>query len=77
MQHIEVFPDMQHNYILELKYAQLKDSPAVVQQWRQTAIRQALDYAANETMQRHLGSTALHHIVVVYHGMEVAVCEEV
>lgn len=77
MPRIEVYPDMKHSYIIELKYAKMKDSEAIVQQLRKEAIGQALAYAASETVQRSLGTTTLHRIVVVYHGMEMAVCEEV
>ena len=77
MPRIEVYPDMEHSYIIELKYAKRKDSEAVVQQLRKEAIEQALAYAATETVQHSLGTTTLHRIVVVYHGMEMAVCEEV
>ena len=77
MPRIEVYPDMEHSYIIELKYAKRKDSEAVVQQLRKEAIDQALAYAATETVQHSLGTTTLHRIVVVYHGMEMAVCEEV
>lgn len=44
---------------------------------RKKAIEQALRYAATDTVQQAIGHTMLHRIVVVFHGMEMAVCEEV
>ena len=72
----EQFPDMRHCYIIELKYAKGKDSAARVKRLRQDAIAQALRYASSETVQNAIGHTCLHRIVVVWHGMEMAVCEE-
>ena len=34
-------------------------------------------YAASDTVLTAIGHTTLHRIVVVFHGMEMAVCEEV
>lgn len=33
-------------------------------------------YATSQTVQPLIGHTQLHRIVVVWHGMEMAVCEE-
>lgn len=44
---------------------------------REEAIAQANRYAATEAVQRNIGHTTLHKIVVVYRGMEMVVCEEV
>lgn len=40
-------------------------------------IEQANRYAASENVQRSVGTTQLHKIVVVYRGMDMEVCEEV
>ena len=73
----EIYKDMKHSYIIELKYAKEKDSNSRVEQLRQEAITQAHHYAASENVQRNIGNTRLHRIVVIYRGMEMAVCEEI
>ncbi len=74
---LEIYQDMLHSYIIELKYAKGKDSDEKVEQLRQEAIAQANRYAASETVQKAIGTTTLHKIVVVYQGMKMVVCEEV
>lgn len=74
---LEIYKDMLHSYIIELKYAKGKDSDEKVEQLRQEAIVQARRYADSETVQKAIGTTTLHKIVVVYKGMEMRVCEEV
>lgn len=74
---LDIYKDMLHSYIIELKYAKGKDSDEKVEQLRQEAIAQANRYASSETVQKAIGTTALHKIVVVYRGMEMAVCEEI
>ena len=74
---LDIYPDMQHSYIIELKYAKGKDTDERVEQLRQEAIAQAHRYASAESVQEAIGHTALHRIVVVYRGMEMVVCEEV
>ncbi|GAA6256520.1 ATP-binding protein [Bacteroides sp. f07] len=74
---LEIYQDMLHSYIIELKYAKGKDSDEKIEQLRQEAIAQANRYAASETVQKAIGTTTLHKIVVVYQGMKMVVCEEV
>ena len=73
----EIYKDMQHSYIIELKYAKGKDSDEVVVRLCEEAIAQANRYADTEVVKRNIGHTTLHKIVVVYRGMEMVVCEEV
>lgn len=73
---LEIYRDMKHSYVIELKYAKGKESDGRVEQLRQEGIAQARRYAASRTVQDALGATTLHRIVVVYRGMEMAVCEE-
>ena len=73
----EIYKDMLHSYIIELKYAKGKDTDARVEQLRQEGIAQAHRYAESEMVQQAVGHTTLHRIVVVYRGMEMVVCEEV
>lgn len=74
---LDIYKDMLHSYIIELKYAKGKDSDEKVEQLRQEAITQANRYAASETVQKAIGTTTLHKIIVVYQGMKMVVCEEV
>ena len=72
----EIYKDMKHSYIVELKYAKGKDTDDVVSRLREEAIVQANRYAETEVVKRNIGHTQLHKIVVVYKGMEMVVCEE-
>lgn len=74
---LDIYKDMLHSYIIELKYAKGKEPDGKVEQLRQEAIAQANRYADSETVQSAIGTTTLHKIVVVYRGMEMVVCEEI
>lgn len=74
---LDIFPDMVHSYIIELKYAKYKDPESRVEELRREAVEQADRYADTDTVKRAVGTTRLHKIVVVYKGMEMRVCEEV
>ena len=74
---LDIFPDMVHSYIIELKYAKYKDPESRVEELRREAVEQANRYADTDTVKRAIGTTRLHKIVVVYKGMEMRVCEEV
>ena len=73
---LEIYKDMEHSYIIELKYAKSGDSAERVEALRQKGITQANHYADTEIVRRHIGHTQLHKIVVVFHGVDMAVCEE-
>ena len=74
---LDIYKDMQHSYIIELKYAKSSEPETRVEELRQKAVAQANRYADTEVVQRHIGHTRLHKVVVVYHGTEMAVCEEI
>ncbi len=74
---LDIYSDMKHSYIVELKYAKYKDSESRVEELRREAIAQANRYADTETVKKAVGTTMLHKIVVVYKGMDMLVCEEV
>ena len=74
---IDIWKDMLHSYIIELKYAKSKDGDEVVAKLREEAIVQANRYADTEVVKRNIATTTLHKIVVVYRGMDMVVCEEV
>lgn len=74
---LEIYPDMKHSYIIELKYAKYKDPETRVEELRREAIAQAIRYADTDSVKKAVGTTTLHKIVVVYKGMEMPVCEEI
>ena len=74
---IEIYKDMMHSYIVELKYAKSKDSDEVIAKLREEAIVQANRYADTEVVKRNIGHTTLHKIIAVYKGVEMVVCEEI
>jgi hypothetical protein len=74
---LDIYSDMKHSYIVELKYAKYKDPENRVEELRLEAINQANRYADTDTVKRAVGTTQLHKIVVVYKGMDMPVCEEV
>ena len=74
---LEIYPDMSHSYIIELKYARYKDPESRVEELRAEAIAQTNRYADTDRVKNAIGTTQLHKIVVVYKGIEMRVCEEV
>ena len=74
---LEIYPDMSHSYIIELKYAKYKDPESRVEELRAEAIAQPKRYADTDRLKNAIGTTQLYKIVVVYKGMEMRVCEEV
>lgn len=74
---LEIYPDMSHSYVIELKYARYKDPESRVEELRAEAIAQTNRYADTDRVKNAIGTTQLHKIVVVYKGMEMRVCEEV
>lgn len=74
---LNIYPDMTHSYIIELKYAKYKDPESRVEELRVEGIAQANRYADTDKVKNAIGTTQLHKIVVVYKGMEMKVCEEI
>ena len=74
---LEIYSDMRHSYIVELKYAKYKEPESRVEELCREAIAQANRYAGTDTVKNAIGTTKLHKIVVVYKGMEMKVCEEI
>ena len=74
---LDIYSDMRHSYIIELKYAKSKDPDSRVEELRRQAIGQVTRYADTEVVKNSVKTTVLHKIVVVYKGVEMRVCEEV
>ena len=74
---LDIYHDMLHSYIIELKYAKSKDPESKVEELRKQAEEQVKRYSDTEMVKSAVKTTTLHRIVVVFHGTEMAVCEEV
>lgn len=74
---LECWPDIEHSYIVELKHVKMREGRNMVEVRRKEALLQAQRYAASPDVQEAIGHTRLHKVIVVFYGMEMAVCEEV
>ena len=70
----EVFTDMEHSYIIELKYLKSKATEAEVQAAVKKAEAQVCRYADTLNVNERIGHTQLHKVVVVYRGVEMVEC---
>ena len=73
----EIFSDMGHAYIVELKYLKSQASDADVQAAVEKAKAQVCRYADTIHVNAHIAQTQLHKVYVVYRGVEMVACEEV
>ena len=71
-----IYPDIEHSYVLELKYLSSKTTDAEVATARETAIDQLTRYARSVAVERTIGHTQLHRLILVWRGMDLAVAEE-
>ena len=74
---LDIFHDIGHSYIVELKYAKTKDTDAHIKLLHQNAIKQVKRYAESEVVTSSVKTTTLHKIVVIFRGTEMVVCEEI
>ena len=78
------WPQIGHAALVELKYLRKEDdaSPAALAKIREAARGQIVRYAADHDLARRWnlttqgGTVTLHRIVLVFHGGDVALCEE-
>ena len=73
----EIFTDMEHSYIIELKYLKSQATEAEVKAAIQQAQAQVCRYAETMNANERIGHTALHKVYVVYRGVEMVACEEI
>ena len=79
------WPEIGHAALVELKYLKASDdaSPASLAKIRDAAAAQLARYAADHDLARAWnlkeqgGTVTLHRVVLVFHGGDVALCEEV
>ena len=72
----EIFTDMEHSYIIELKYLKSNATEAEVKAAVAQAETQLCRYAATVNVNDNIGHTILHKVYVVYRGVEMVACEE-
>ena len=73
----EIFSDMGHAYIVELKYLKSQASDTAVQAAIEKAKAQVCRYADTVNVNAHIAHTQLHKVYVIYRGVEMVACEEV
>ena len=74
---LDIYHDMLHSYIIELKYAKSRDPESKIEELRKQATEQVIRYSETDTVKTSIKTTTLHRIIVVFHGTEMVVCEEV
>ncbi len=75
--HYEIFTDMAHSYIIELKYLKSPATDAQVAAAVSEAKAQVCRYADTVNVGKQIGQTALHKVYVVYRGVEMVACDTV
>ena len=73
----EIFSDMQHSYIIELKYLKSQATESEVKTAVKQAQAQVCRYAETVNVNKQIGHTRLHKVYVVYRGVEMMACEEI
>ena len=73
---LEIYPDIEHSFVLELKYVPGNATDAEVEQASRQAQDQLLRYERSVVIERTLGHTRLHRLVLVWRGIELAVAQE-
>ena len=74
---LDIYHDMLYSYIIELKYAKSRDPESKIEELRKQATEQVIRYSETDTVKTSVKTTTLHRIIVVFHGTEMVVCEEV
>ena len=75
--HCEIYKDMEHSYIIELKYLKSNATEAEVKTAVKQAEAQVCRYAETVNVNDNIGHTILHKVYVVYKGVEMVACDEV
>ena len=73
----EIYKDMEHSYIIELKYLKSQATEAEVKAAAKQAEAQLCRYADTVNVNDNIGHTTLHKVYVVYSGVEMVACDEV
>ena len=73
----EIYRDMEHSYIIELKYLRGNASESEVNAAVKQAEAQVCRYAETVNVNDNTGHTTLHKVYVVYRGVEMVACDEI
>ena len=73
---LNIFPDIEHSYVLELKYLPARATDAEVEQAAEKAREQLLRYAQGVAIESTYAPTRLHKLTLLWRGIELAVAEE-
>ena len=73
----EIFPDMEHSYIIELNYLKCQATEAEGKDANEQAQDRVCRYAETMNANERIGHPALHKVYVVYKGVEMVACDEV
>ena len=73
----EIYKDMEHSYIIELKYLKSQASKAEVEAAVSQAEAQVCRYAETVNVNDNIGHTTLHKVYVVYSGVEMVACNAI
>ena len=74
---LENYPDMEHSYIVELKYCKSDATDDQVAKLREAAIAQVNRYADSDVVKSEVKTTRLHKLVVIFRSVDMVVCEEI
>ena len=74
---LENYPDMEHSYIVELKYCKADATDEQVAKLREDAIAQVNRYADSEVVRTAVKTTHLHKLVVIFRSVDMVACEEI
>ena len=73
----EIYKDMEHSYIIELKYLKSQTTEAEVKAAVKQAEAQLCRYADTVNVNDNIGHTTLHKVYVVYSGVEMVACNAI
>jgi len=74
---LENYPDMEHSFIVELKYCKSDATDEQVAKLREDAIAQVNRYADSEVVKTEVKTTRLHKVIVIFRSVDMVICEEV
>lgn len=71
------YPDVEHSYILELKYATRAASDSELEIQAEEGRRQLIQYSEDKIAKRLANGTTLHLILIQFKGWDMVKCEEI
>ena len=71
------YPDVEHSYILELKYAPRTATEAELETQAEEGRRQLLQYSEDKIARKLAAGTTLHRVLLQFQGWDMVKCEEI